>query len=298
MKKLLGIACALAILLGAGALAAQEVVIDLPNGEQGAMTLPNGCALALGERSEVDLDGDGQAEVLQPKMEGIEEEALLVLYVTGTDGAVYSYRTDIHFCKGLYAVDLDGDGKMEILLSGDQYSDDYFTWCLRYDAESGLTPLQFADASRGENTDAYFDSGYGMVIGVDEGSVTLLGSQDVLGTWMASRVFTLKDGRFELNDGGLWKMFDATGESETWEYGCLTLVKDLDVTFEDGSAGTLKAGDKLVVTQSDKVSIVHFQTQDGRRGSFPVEPNVQEGYGLMIYGAPDYDAFEYLPYAD
>ncbi len=298
MKKLLGWMCALAIFFGTSAFAEQEVVIDLPNGESETMTLPNGQILEMGSRSEVDLDGDGKPEILQPKMEGIEEESRLVLYVTGSDCAVYSYATDIHFSKGVYAVDVDGDGKVEILLSGDQYSDDYFTWCLRYDPESGLIPLQFADANRGENTDEYFDSGYGMIIGIDNGSLTLLGSQDVLGTWMASRVFTLKDGRFELEDGGLWKMYDATGEAETWEYGCLTLIKDLDVNFEDGSTGALHAGDKLVVTQSDKVSIVYFQTEDGRRGSFPVEPNAQEGYGLLIYGAPDYDAFEYLPYAD
>ena len=83
-----------------------------------------------------------------------------------------------------------------------------------------------------------------------------------------------------------------------WEYGSLTLMKELPVTLSDGSEATLQKGDQLIITQSDKVSIVYFRTRDGREGSFPIEPNLEEGWGSLINGAPEYDTFENLPYAD
>lgn len=286
MKRLLGVLCAAALLWTAGALAEEE-----------ALTLERGETLTLDQKIEMDLDGDGAEETVSLRMQGVADEECLQIVVTDADGAVYIQDTDIHFVKGMYAVDLDGDGKVEVLLSGDVYSDDYVTWCFHYDGEA-LAPVPFADANRGDNTDGYFDYGYGMITAIEGNTLTMTGSQDVLGTWMASRVFTLRDGRFELDDGGLWKMADVTDDPDTWAYRCLTLVKELKVTLEDGSAAVLNAGDQFVVTQSDKTSIVYFQTKEGARGSFPIEPNQQDGWGSLIYGAPEYDAFEYLPYAD
>lgn len=286
MKRILGILCAAALLWTAGALAEEE-----------ALTLESGEALALDQKIEMDLNGDGTKETVCLRMQGPANEECLQIVVTDADGAVYTKDTDIHSVEGMYAVDLDGDGAMEVLLSGDVYSDDYVTWCFRYDG-AALVPLQFADANRGDNTDGYFDYGYGMITAIEGCSLTMAGSQDVLGTWMASRVFTLRDGRFELDDGGLWKMADVTGDPDVWEYRCLTLTKELKVTLEDGGEAVLNAGERMVITQSDKTSIVYFQTKDGVRGSFPIEPNLEDGWGSLIYGAPEYDAFEYLPYAD
>lgn len=286
MKKIFCMLCALALTAGACAVA-----------EEGALALENGTELKIDQKVEMDLDGDGAPESVLARMKGVEDERTLEIVVTGTDGAVCVYGTDLQYVKGMYATDLDGDGKPEILLSGDLYSDDYYSWCLRYDGDQ-LNAVQFADANREENTDGYFDCGYGMITAIDGNELTMTGSQDVLGTWMASRVFTLKDGRFELEDGGLWKMETNPEDADTWAYRCLTLTQNLPVEFEDGAKGELEAGDQLIVTQSDKTSIVYFQTRDGRRGHFPIEPDVENGWGSRIYGASEYDYFEYVPYAD
>lgn len=287
MKKLLAMLFA-AALAATGAGCAEEADV----------ALNNGATLELDQKLECDLDGDGAEERIQLRLQGVEEEKTLSAFVTAADDTVYSYDTDIQWFQGAWVTDLDGDGRMEILISGDLISADYFTWCLHYDPEAGLTPLQFADANRGENTDEYFDSGYGAITAIDGNRLTMVGTQDVLGTWMAARTFTLKDGRFELEDGGLWQMQSWEDEDEMWEYGCLILTKELPVTLSDGSEGTLQKGDKLVITQTDKVSIVYFRTRDGREGSFPIEPNLEEGWGSLVGGAPEYDAFESLPYAD
>lgn len=287
MKKLFAIMTA-AALAAAGAGCAEDT----------DMALNNGAALALDQRLEIDLNGDGEAEQVLIRLQGPEEEQTVSVFVTASDGAMYTYDTDVMWLSDAWATDLDGDGQMEILISGDEMSDDYFTWCLRFDDEAGLVALEFADANRGENTDGYFDAGYGAVTAIDGNRLTMVGSQDVLGTWMAARTFTLKDGRFELEDGGLWKLLSWEDEEEMWEYGSLTLTAELPVTLSDGSDDVLREGDQLVITQTDKVSIVYFRTRDGREGSFPIEPNLEEGWGSLVNGVPEYDLFEYLPYAD
>ena len=287
MKKLFAIMTA-AALAAAGAGCAENT----------DMAMNNGAALALDQRLEIDLNGDGEAEQVLIKLQGPEEEQTVSVFVTASDGAMYTYDTDVMWLSDAWATDLDGDGQMEILISGDEMSDDYFTWCLRFDDEAGLVALEFADANRGENTDGYFDAGYGAVTAIDGNRLTMVGSQDVLGTWMAARTFTLKDGRFELEDGGLWKLLSWEDEEEMWEYGSLTLTAELPVTLSDGSDDVLRKDDQLVITQTDKVSIVYFRTRDGREGSFPIEPNLEEGWGSLVNGVPEYDLFEYLPYAD
>ena len=287
MKKLFAIMTA-AALAAAGAGCAEDT----------DMALNNGAALALDQRLEIDLNGDGEAEQVLIKLQGPEEEQTVSVFVSASDGAMYTYDTDVMWLSDAWATDLDGDGQMEILISGDEMSDDYFTWCLRFDDEAGLVALEVADANRGENTDGYFDAGYGAVTAIDGNRLTMVGSQDVLGTWMAARTFTLKDGRFELEDGGLWKLLSWEDEEEMWEYGSLTLTAELPVTLSDGSDDVLRKGDQLVITQTDKVSIVYFRTRDGREGSFPIEPNLEEGWGSLVNGVPEYDLFEYLPYAD
>lgn len=287
MKKLFAIMTA-AALAAAGAGCAEDT----------DMAMNNGAALELDQRLEIDLNGDGEAEQVLIRLQGPEEEQTVSVFVTASDGAMYTYDTDVMWLSDAWATDLDGDGQMEILISGDEMSDDYFTWCLRFDDEAGLVALEFADANRGENTDGYFDAGYGAVTAIDGNRLTMVGSQDVLGTWMAARTFTLKDGRFELEDGGLWKLLSWEDEEEMWEYGSLTLTAELPVTLSDGSDDVLRKDDQLVITQTDKVSIVYFRTRDGREGSFPIEPNLEEGWGSLVNGVPEYDLFEYLPYAD
>jgi len=82
-----------------------------------------------------------------------------------------------------------------------------------------------------------------------------------------------------------------------WDYFHLTLTRDLPVKLEDGSDGTLKAGDEFVVTASDKLSIVYFETAEGVKGSFAIEPDLDYGWGSKINGESEDMWFEYVPYA-
>lgn len=253
--------------------------------------------LVLDEKMEIDLDGDGASEGLTIQMVGAEDETFLHLVVEGSDGSVNAYSCELWYYMGGFVLDMNGDGAMEILISGDIMSDDYFTWCLNYDTETGMKALQFADANRGDNTDDYFEYGYGAITDIAENRVSLAGTQDMLGTWMAERTFTLRDGQFELEDGGVWRMLDLTADPEVWEYMCLVLAQDMDVLFEDGSEGRLAAGEKLLITETDKLSYAGFVTEDGRRGTIALEENTEE-WGHLINGVSEEEMFEYLPYYD
>lgn len=263
-------------------------------------TFDGATALERDEVYKLDLDGDGAEESVQIHMQGYEGEENLQLVVQ-TDELVYTYDTFIMTDESACAADLDGDGTLELLLSGDEASADYSTWCLEFDRDEGLKCIEFADAGRDENTGEYGEYGYGRLDAIDGNVLTLTGSQDALGTWWCSRQFTLRDGRFELDDDGVWHVVDETldtDDPEFWDYGALTLVRDLNVTLEDGSEATLKPGNQFVVTETDKVSYVGFVTKDGVRGRISVEPNVEDGWGFLIDGASEYDYFEYIPYAD
>lgn len=285
MKKIFSIMLALALLCG------MALAVELVPAAQGDV-------FALNERTPVDLDGDGAMEEVLLQMEGIEEEQYLALYVFGSDGAVYNYEMYVSMLVSAFAHDLDGDGNRELFICCDFYSDDYLTYCMGYDMDDGLSLIQFADAAREASDTPYTDSGYGLITAIDGNQITMTGSQDVLGTWFASRVFALEDGRFELADDGLWRMMDITGDPDTWEYSCLELMQDLPVTLEDGGEGMLKVGEKFVVTRSDRESEVYFITRDGVKGSFAIEPDMERGWGSLIHGASEDEWFEYVPYAD
>jgi len=252
----------------------------------------------LGVRTPVDLDGDGAMEEVILQMEGVEYEEILALYVFGSDGAVYNYEMYVSRMVNAFSHDINEDGKKELFICGDFYSDDYITYCLAYDGEIGLISMQFANLNRYEVDTPHSEGGYGMITAIDGANITLTGSQDVLGTWFASRVLAYVDGKFEPADDGTWRMVDITGDDETWEYRCLELKRELPVKFEDGGEGVLPAGSKFVVTQSDLESTVYFKTEDGKTGSFAIEPNVQNGWGSLISGMGEDDWFEYVPYAD
>lgn len=253
--------------------------------------------LAMDEVTEIDLDGDGNTEIVRPQMQILDWEECLQLLVE-TDEQAFFYDTYVLYTDGVYAADVDGDGVPEILMSGDEASADYMTFCLKFSPETGLKAIPFADANRGENTDEYYDWGYGRIIEIKDNKLTLLGSQDALGTWWCTREFTLRDGQFELDDGGSWKVIVDANNPYIWEVWSLTLVRDLDVTLEDGSEATLGAGEKLIITETDKTSYVNFLTQSGIRGTIPIEPNTVEGWGFMIRGIAEGEYFEYIPYAD
>lgn len=290
MKKIFAVLIIAALLIG-GTCFAEEIYLF--SGTQ----LEEGAALA------VDLNGDGAAETVfwnQVPMNEYDELAEVV--VQSADGSIASWNMMIYGTR-VYVVDLDCDGRTEIFVTGDMMSDDYATYCLRYEG-GALTQLLFADGMRGDNTGEYYDYGYGMVTAIDDNMLKLTGSQDMLGTYMCSRFLTLDGDRFEFVDDGVWcvdRTIYPLTEEEIWEYQSLTAVREIPATFygADGEEdGIVHAGEKVAVTGGDKASVVYFQTQSGRAGYFSIAPDTANGWGYTIDGISEGDLFEYVPYAD
>lgn len=259
--------------------------------------LPGGVTLTEGETASIDLDGDGAAEAIRWAMTPGDDGAL-VLEVTGADGATVSYETDIGWAGNGWVADLDGDGRMEIFVWGDVMSDDYYTWCLHWMGDR-LAPVLFCDIERGENGNGYFKCGYGSLTGADpaEGTVTLCGTQDVLGTYFVARTLKLSaDGLFEIADDGWWTR-EAPAAGEAWdEYTGLTLKAETACTL-DGKPATLKPGDRIFITGSDKRQQAAFTTPDGHAGTLEIDRNYDD-WGWKVNDIPESDVFEFVPYAD
>ena len=214
----------------------------------------------------VDLDGDGIQEVVSWRYAPGEYEESLLVTVGSADGTAATCRTDILWDEQVYIRDLDGDGAQEILLSGDVMSADYVTYCLRYTG-GALAELLFPDSGRGdENGDGYYKCGYGAITAIDGNRLVLSGSQDILGTWFATRAVTLTPlCRFEFDDDGIW---------------------------------VLSPGDRIIPYASDKRDRVWFVTPDGIRGVLSISHDYERGWGWLVEGRSEEELFEYVPYAD
>ena len=278
------------------------------------LTAAGGCALAeaaddplaeyaleSGVPVEIDLNGDGTLETLTYTAETDEGWGDFArIEIKTARGTTVGTNTQALFMTSAYALDIDGDGVVEIFLCGDWASSDYATYCLRYVepfGDSEIEQLSFANADRGGTNEGYNDYGYGYIQSIGDNLLTLCGSQDVLGTYFGTRTFALKDGAFEFADDGLWR-FDV--DDADWEYRALTPTQDIAATFVDGGAqteGAIKAGERFVITASDKVSVAYFRTEDGREGFFSIVPD-ERGWGFEVNGVPEDELFDWLPYAD
>ena len=139
-----------------------------------------------------------------------------------------------------------------------------------------------------------------MVTAIEGNEITLMGSQDMLGTWMTERRFSLIDGLFETVDDGYWVCSVDMEDPEIWEYRSLNPVQAIPVTFIENNAevsGQLQPGERIMLTHFDKVSDAFFVTEDGRSGYLTAEEDT-ENWGWKINGIHESELFEYVPYAD
>lgn len=289
MKKIMALVFAMVFALCPGAFAEGPEMPDLAEYK----VLP-------GEKITLDLDGDGSEEIFSCDI-AYDDDAYTetaMVNVIG-DGTGAEHFVDLYMAE-FYVLDVDADGVYEIFISGDMMSYDFMTVCLHYDGGK-LIPVLFEAVAYGEEDELLRDYGWGMLMEVADGKLTLNGTHDILGTYFGSRIYALKDGMFVFADDGLC-VFDCDLEDgDIWEYSGLTPVMDIPATFIDaeGNAaeGVIAAGEKFIITSSDKVSVVNFIMQDGRTGSFAVEPDAEAGYGVKVNGVSEWDLFEHLPYA-
>lgn len=265
----------IALLLALGAFALAE---EPGNGLEG------GVAVGEGESVQIDLDGDGSLE------------SVGWLQVTTADGDALDMATEICYKAAMWLCDLNGDGLVEIFVTGDAGSDDYYTCCLHY-MNHRLWPVLFTDINRGANGWGYFKCGYGLLAAADAaaGTVTLRGDQDVLGTQSMCRTLKLSDeGLFEAADDGWW-VCDGLNE-DAWETRALTLLAPLPCAI-DGEKATLEAGQQILITGTDKVSSASFVTRDGRSGTFRISNRYEERWeDLLVAGVNETDMFGGLNY--
>ena len=255
--------------------------------------------IAQGVALAVDLDGDGAEETVCWDMLPCKYDKCLTVTVTGADGATVTYDTAILGEGAVYVIDLDGDGASEILMTGDVMSDDYYTWCVQYRG-GRLFEVLFPDGNRGENTDGYYKQGYGIITRLTDDVVELTGSQDVLGTWMASRVVRLDSpGRFEFADNFMWERAADNFDDDLWEYRALTVKAPIAYVGTHGhDSGTLNPGDRLLVYATDKQSEALFVTPDDVTGILSISRNDEQGWGWLVDGVPEEACFEQVRYAD
>ena len=254
-------------------------------------------ALNDGQSVEMDLDGDGDLETLTFRvagsdMDGDEHAEIAV----EDDGETTGWNSEVLFYPSAYAADIDGDGIVEIFVCGDWASADYATYCLHWDGGT-FTQLPFANASRSGDGGDYLYYGYGYVQAIENGLLTLCGSQDVLGTYFGTRVFALQNGTFEFADDGLWRF---PLDEYSWDRA-LVPTQDIAATFVEGGAeteGVIPAGEPFVITASDKAGVAWFQTKDGREGYLAIAPDEARGWGFTVGGASEDELFEMVPYAD
>lgn len=248
----------------------------------------------------IDLDGDGTDETLTWRTEAIDEYDEQVIVEAATSGGKTIVWESGRLAEArVFASDLDGDGTIELFVSGDEMSSDYITFCLNLTGGK-FRSLFFADTAGGECGNAYYKAGYGGIVSISGPTVTLRGAQDILGTYMADRTLKLTDGCFELCDGTEWRIEFDVDDPEVWEYCALTLRQETAVTFltENGEEeGTLKASERVIITGGDKSSFVRFVTEDGRNGFFSITFNYIDGWGSLINGVPEGEVFEMLHYA-
>ena len=273
--------------------------LALAESDEDAPEFENATRLEASTTTRIDLNGDGADEELRLRLDGDPDYPQLTAVVTGTDGAVYEYTTDITYYERIYATDIDGDGKQELLLSGDMASSDYYTWCLRYDDENGLTVVQFPNTERdkGASSAAHTECGYGLLTDISDGVITLSGSQDILGTWFASRrvSYNAEEGCFDFADDGAY-VIDLSEHDWSDEYRTLCTTCELAATV-DGKSVTLAVGTKLVPYASDLESYVDVLCEDGTIARIEISAN-PDNYGYLIGDMEDSACFEYMPYAD
>ena len=247
----------------------------------------------------VDLDGDGTLERVSWSRVATDYDACVTLFVESSVGQ-RSFDTSIVSSEQVYLLDLDGDGAMELLASGDVMSDDYVTFALRYQ-DGELIQLLFPNDGRGDTMDGYLPYGYGEITYIGDGILHLSGSQDMLGTWWATRMVRLTPAwRFEYADNGLWeRMLDDWQDPELWEYGALTATRPISYTGTHSYPdGVLQPGDRILITATDKDSNAWFITEDGTPGVLSVSHDWDRGWGYQVNGVPEDECFSYIPYAD
>lgn len=200
-----------------------------------------------------DLDGDGVDEQIRPDGDNgmtIETEA-------GYDPVSFPCYDP----KWVWFVDIDENGVVEILVSSDEASDDYYTECLHY-AGGRLDKVPFSVNEWGG------DGALGLARRIDSGVLTLYGIHETVGTYESYRDFKLVEGdHFEPANKGIYTFKYHKPEREIFDQLGVTVL--VEIPFEGISGtrdGSLAPDDLIILTGTDCNSRLWFKARDGRCG--------------------------------
>lgn len=236
---------------------------------------------------EADLDGDGVFETLAVtdilKEDG---EACMGLEVKkGTERA--ALETRIAGPWKLFLTDLDGDGLPEILFTGDECSDDYITYCLRY-MNGALVTVPFEE---GEVLS-------GGVAAVSPYELQIFRTINTLGTYAGFTDMRFEDGLIVF-DSGSWRI-----GGEDFTYTPMLIAKQDIYVFtsvgdeeEYGEEAVLEEGTAVCLIETDGSSWVSFVTENGGGGVILLEED-EFGAPRFVNGMPEEEVFEGIEYAD
>ena len=232
-----------------------------------------------GEPLTADLDGDGVEETIRISFSGDDMIPARVEITSGDVKSTDEMELGIMLAHA-YLADIEaGDGKKELIVTGDMASDDYLTAIYRYE-NGAITRYELF----GEATGA-----------TGGGRLEMRRYLNVLGTYGAACRFYM-DPVFSFILESNYTVVRDDGD-ESWEWQGITLKKSgFPVTADDGRAVTLDKGTMLMVMASDEESYVDLVDKEGNAYCANIARKGDD-WQWYIADVPESDWFEWLPYA-
>lgn len=265
---------------------------------------------------EVDLDGDGLAEkvsIVAQSGEPYMIQDYCTLSVKDASGAEHTMNLQIQWAMMATAYDFDADGRTELFISGDMESDDFVSYVIRFDGSELI--LAAPEVPYDNSGDMLIDvepgtpqteepSFYGYIDTVNDGSLTVNQTLDILGTRGGSTTYLMDADsfRFAKDPSAPWVFRFDTNNTEDWEYMGMETSAEfpvrMDGTQEDA---TLPIGTEIAITEislDGEEYVCRFVTRAGEEGIIRVTfVNTDTDYGCYINGVSEYDCFTVLHYA-
>lgn len=274
-------------------------VADAVSGTDGVVTLVSGSATVI------DLNGDGVMETIT--LEEIPEQsnslAKTKINISSENGTKAEFVTDMQYMNAGFAYDIDADGLVEVIVSGDECSDDYATWLFRFDGEKIINARSGFEAQEGEESIPATCGGGVIAIDVQNGVYVIWNNVDIIGTWSCTTQYALDPSEFAMKrvDGSVWTNYfeNGTVDPEYWSYCTLITVKELPYVADGTTqSAMLPVGEKLVLLDTDGETYFHFETESGIKGTITTARSTDENdWGFYIDGQKEETYFETVPYA-